>query len=48
MSEKIYPQGKVGHSFKVRVPDVDRARGDSKYILAIILDIIYQTILVSM
>ena len=33
MSEKQFPQGKVGDSVKIRVPDVDRARGDSKIFL---------------
>ena len=40
LSEKKIPQGKIGDTVKVRIPDMDRARGDSKNIIAIILDVI--------
>ena len=40
LSEKNFPQGKVGDTVKVRVPDVDRARSDSRNIIAIILAVI--------
>ena len=40
MSEKNFPEGKIGDTVKVRIPDMDRARGDSRNIIAIILDVI--------
>ena len=36
LSEKAFPPGKIGDTVKVRIPDVDRARGDSRNIIAII------------
>ena len=40
MSEKNFLQGKIGDAVKVLIPDMDRARGDSRNIIVIILDVI--------
>ena len=33
-----FPQGKVGNTVKVRVPDVDRGRCDSRNVLGVIME----------
>ena len=40
MSEKNFPHGKIGDSVKIRIPDMDKGRLDSRNIIAIILDVI--------
>ena len=39
MSNHMFPACKVGDTVKVRVPDVDRARSDSRNVLAVVLTI---------
>ena len=39
LSEKKIPQGKIGDTVKVRISDIDRARGDSRNIITIILHV---------
>ena len=34
-----FPQGKLGNTVKVRVPDVDRGRCDSRNILGVIIEV---------
>ena len=38
LAREKFPQGKVGDTVKVRVPDVDRGRCDSRNILALIME----------
>ena len=38
LSREKFPQGKVGHTVKVRVSDVDRGRCDSRNILGVIME----------
>ena len=38
LAREKFPQGKVGDTVKVRVPDVDRGRCDSRNILGVIME----------
>ena len=38
LAREKFPQGKVGDTVKVRVPDVDRGRCDSRSILGVIME----------
>ena len=38
LARQKFPQGKVGDTVKVRVPDVDRGRCDSRNILGLIME----------
>ena len=38
LAREKFPQGKVGYIVKVRVPDVDRGRCDSRNILEVIME----------
>ena len=38
LAREKFPQGKVGDTVKVQVPDVDRGRCDSKNILEVLME----------
>ena len=38
LAREKFPQGKVGDTVKVRVPDIDRGRCDSRNILGVIME----------